>query len=243
MKVTVRLFAGLRERAGTERVELEVDDSIDLLGLKRALEKRHPALGKLQGVRGVLGTSYVDDRTAIPAGSEVALIPPVSGGSGGSAETERSLREGVFELSAQPLDPESARVRVSDPAFGAALVFVGSAREKNRSKDVVRLDYEAFSAMAEAEMARIFHECRQRFGPPAAPSGTASGELELYMLVLHRTGAVEVGEPSVVVAVASPHRDAAFRAARFLIDELKRRVPLWKKELYADGEHWIGEGG
>ncbi len=237
MKVTVRLFAGLRERAGTERVELEVQDSIDLLGLKRALEKRHPALGKLQGVRGVLGTTYVDDRTAIPAGSEVALIPPVSGGSGGS-----SLREGVFELSAQPLDPERARARVSHPSCGAAVVFVGSAREKNRSKDVVRLDYEAFSAMAEAEMACIFRECRQRFGPPAAPSGTDSGELELYMLVLHRTGAVEVGEPSVVVAVASPHRDAAFQAARFLIDELKQRVPLWKKELYADGEHWIGEG-
>jgi molybdopterin synthase catalytic subunit len=99
---------------------------------------------------------------------------------------------------------------------------------------VVRLDYEAFPAMAESEMAHVFEECRARIAG-------ADPRHALRMLVLHRTGTVAVGEPAVVVAVASPHRDAAFQAARFLIDELKARVPLWKREVYADGHHWIGE--
>ncbi len=245
MRIVVRLFAGLRERSGKERLELEVPEGLDLAGLERELERRHPELGPLAGVRGVLGTTYVDEGTRIPPGSEVALIPPVSGGSGRplhSGRAEEELRAGVFELSAAPLEPEAARARVAHPSCGASLVFVGSARKRNRAREVVRLDYEAFAAMTHSEMARIFAACRERFGPPAAKEGTDPAELELRMLVQHRTGAVEVGEPSVVVAVASPHRDAAFLAARFLIDELKRSVPLWKKELYADGGHWIGEG-
>jgi molybdopterin synthase catalytic subunit/molybdopterin converting factor small subunit len=240
VKIVVRLFAGLRERSGAERLELEVEEGLDLAGLKRELERRRPELGPLAGVRGVLGTSYVPESTRLAAGSEVALIPPVSGGSGRGDEA--ALRAGVFELSAAPLEPEAARARVARRTCGGTLVFVGSARERNRDKDVVRLDYEAFASMAEAEMRRIFGACRERFGPPSAPAGTDPAALELFMLVQHRTGRVEVGEPSVVVAVASPHRDAAFKAARFLIDALKRSVPLWKKELYADGGHWIGEG-
>ena len=231
----MRLFAGLRERAGTERLELEVVDGLDLGGLKRELERRHPELGPLAVVRGVVGTSYVPEPTRLAPGSEVALIPPVSGGSGGSGRgDEAALRAGVFELSAAPLEPESARARVAHRNCGGTLVFVGSARERNRGKDVVRLDYEAFAAMAEREMAHIFEDARARI---VRDDPTR----ELRMLVQHRTGTVAVGEPAVVVAVASPHRDAAFQAARFLIDELKARVPLWKKEVYADGHHWIGE--
>jgi molybdopterin synthase catalytic subunit len=123
---------------------------------------------------------------------------------------------------------------VTHPSCGAIVLFTGTARERNRDRDVVRLDYEAFAAMAESEMARLFEECRSRL---EADEGTR----RLRMLVVHRTGTVPIGEAAVVVAVASPHRDAAFQAARFLIDELKARVPLWKKEVYADGFHWIGD--
>ena len=125
------------------------------------------------------------------------------------------------------------------------MVFTGTTRERNREKDVVELDYEAFRSMAGAEMQRIFDECLQRFGPSAeAPADDALAAPEqrvLRMLTLHRIGKVGVGEPSVVVAVASPHRAPAFDAARFLIDELKTRVPLWKREVYDDGHHWIGD--
>lgn len=233
MRLSVRLFASLRERAGREQLVLEgVPPGTDVAGAKKLLEARHPELGPLQSVRGVIGTSYVPDATPLAEGEELALLPPVSGGS--PAGDDAALARGVFELWADALDPAAAQRRVEHPSCGAVVLFVGNARDRNRARDVVGLDYEAFPAMAESEMSCIFEECRARI----------AGDDErhaLRMLVLHRTGAVAVGEPAVVVAVASPHRDAAFQAARFLIDELKARVPLWKKEHYADGHHWIDE--
>ena len=233
MRLRVRLFASLRERAGREFVLLEgVPAGTDVAGAKRLLEEHHPELGSLQSVRGVLGTSYVPDATPLAEGEDLALLPPVSGGSGAN-DADAALERGVFELSAAPLDPASAQARVEHRSCGAVVVFTGNARDRNRERDVVRLDYEAFPAMAGEEMTHIFEDCRARIADDAGHA--------LRMLVQHRTGTVPVGEPAVVVAVACAHRDAAFQAARFLIDELKARVPIWKKEVYADGHHWIGE--
>jgi len=238
VKLTIRLFAALRERAGSEQLELaELPDALDVAELKRILEARHPELGSLASVRGVRGTTYVSDDAMLEAGEEVSLLPPVSGG----MPEDEPLERGVFEISSEALDPELARRRVTHASCGATVVFTGTTRARNRDQDVVRLDYEAFDVMARTEMERILADCLARFGPPAEERGGAPDERRLRMLVLHRTGTVEVGQPSVVVAVASPHRDAAFSAARFLIDELKRTVPVWKKERYADGHHWIGD--
>jgi len=236
MQITVRLFAGLRERAGAERLTLErLADGLDVAGLKRALEQRHAELGPLAGVRGVLGTRYVHDGTPLEDGQEVSLLPPVSGGS----SPREALEEGVFEISGEELDPAAIRRRLASARCGAIVLFTGTTRATNRGKRVERLDYEAFAAMAETEMGAIFAECNARFGPAAAGSEPESRALR--MLAVHRTGTVRVGDPSIVIGVASPHRDAAFQACRFLIDQLKERVPLWKKEVYADGHHWIGE--
>ena len=240
MRLSILLFAGLRERAGRERLELEdLPDGLDVGALKRVLAERYPEWGSLEQVRGVLEGTYVPDATALSAGQEVALLPPVSGGSPGAEEP--ALERGVFEISPDPLEPAAVWERVAHPSCGAVCVFTGTTRQRNRDQAVVRLDYEAYGSMASSEMTAIFAGCLERFGPPSAESGRDGVELALRMLVQHRTGRVEVGEPSVIVAVASPHRDAAFLAARFLIDELKARVPLWKKEIYADGHHWIGE--
>lgn len=234
MRLTVRLFASLRERAGRERLLLEgVPPGTNVAGAKRLLEERHPELGSLQSVRGVLGTSYVADTTPLSEGAELALLPPVSGGSGAERGEDEALARGLFELSAEPLDAAAAQTRVEHPSCGAVLVFTGNARDRNRAREVVRLDYEAFPAMAEQEMAHVFEDCRARIAEDAGHA--------LRMLVQHRTGTIPVGAPAVVVAVACAHRDAAFQAARFLIDELKARVPIWKREVYADGHHWIGE--
>lgn len=242
VKLEVRLFAVLRARVGKECLVLEgLPEGADVRAAKARLAELHPEIGSLEGVRGVLGTEYVADDTPLREGAPLALLPPVSGGE--ASEDER-LARGVFELSAEPLDPESARRRVSHPSCGGAVVFTGTTRERNRERDVEHLDYEAFAEMAGAEMGRIYARCLERFGPASGAEdehGNRGDELALRMLTLHRTGRVDVGEPSVVVAVASPHRDAAFRACRFLIDELKASVPLWKKESYGDGEHWIGE--
>jgi molybdopterin synthase catalytic subunit len=237
VNVSVRLFAALRERAGTDQLRLEgLPDDLDVAGLKRELERRHPELGDLGYVRGVLGTRYVDDATPVGDADEVAFLPPVSGGAPAPGTGEdAALLAGIFELSADPLDPAACQRRVAHPTCGGVVLFTGTTRERNRGQDVARLDYEAFAAMAGPEMARIFAECRERF------AGEGDPELTLRMLCQHRTGVVEVGQPSVAIAVASPHRAAAFDACRFLIDTLKERLPVWKKEIYGDGHHWIGD--
>lgn len=232
MQLSVQLFASLRERAGSSRLELgELPEPLDIAGLKRLLELRHPELGSLAHVRGVLGTSYVDDDTRLEPGALVSLLPPVSGG---EWSEDAALSQGVFELHAHPLDASAAARRVAHPSCGALCTFVGVTREHSRGRQVVRLEYEAFEAMTGPEMARIFERCR-------AEHSADERERALRMLCWHRTGAVAVGEASVVIAVASPHRALAFDACRFLIDELKRSLPIWKKELYADGEYWVGE--
>ena len=249
MDVTIRLFAGLRERAGSEVLTLVgLPASLDVAGLKRELEARHPELGSLAGVRGVIGTSYVLDDTPLTGDEDLSLLPPVSGGAPPAPDegTEDAawgarLEAGVFELHAAPLDPLDAQRVVTHPSCGALVLFTGVTRETNRARQVVELDYSAFDEMAGAEMGAIYAECRKRFGPGALDGEGAPAERRLRMLTRHRTGVVGVGEPSIVIAVASPHRDAAFAACRFLIDELKARVPLWKRELYSDGHHWIGE--
>lgn len=241
MHCRVEFFAGLRERAGRDGMDLEdLPDGLTIDGLKALLTERHPELGALSGVRAVLGTAYVTDDAAVPAGATVHLLPPVSGG--GDDEVD-DLESGVFELWAHPLDPGAALARVGHPGCGGNVVFTGTTRSTNRDQQVERLDYEAFGRMCGPEMARIFARCVAAWGPPsAAAAGRAPEQRRVRMLVQHRTGEVAVGEPSVVVAVASPHRDAAFGAARFLIDALKESLPVWKKECYADGHHWVGEG-
>lgn len=231
MRVSVRMFAGLRERCGAARLELDLDERADVAALKRRLEALYPSLGSLAGVRVAVDRAYADDSTALHAEQEVALIPPVSGGSG---EAER-LERGIFELSEHELDPAACQRRVEGPSFGACVLFCGNARDHSRGRAVVGLHYEAYAEMLEPEMGRIFAEClAQAREPDGSPA-------RLRLLVVHRVGEVAIGRPAVVIAVASRHRDAAFAAARFLIDTLKARLPMWKRETYPDGAVWIGD--
>jgi MoaE-MoaD fusion protein len=123
------------------------------------------------------------------------------------------------------------------PAFGALAVFTGHTRDFSRGRRVLYLDYEALDEMTGPEMGRIFAEALQNFGPFAG----AGAPRPLRMLVQHRVGRVAPAEPSVLVGVASPHREAAFSVCRFLLDSLKERLPVWKKECYEDGHHWVGD--
>ncbi len=236
MDLKVQLFAALRARAGASTLELRgLPEGLDVAGLKRELARLHPELGSLEHVRGVIGTNYVRDDARVPVGEVVSLLPPVSGGAAEShADTDEALARGVFELCAGALDAASASARVAHTSCGAICTFVGATREHSRGQRVVRLEYEAFEAMTGPEMARIFERCR-------AELEADSGARALRMLCQHRVGVVGVGEPSVVISVTSPHRDLAFRACRFLIDELKASLPVWKKEIYEDGESWVGD--
>jgi molybdopterin synthase catalytic subunit len=219
MRITVRLFAGLRERAGRAIVELE-----DV----RAVADVWPRLDSVIGGWGdepggllyAVNREYVGREHVLADGDEVALIPPVSGG---------ELSGGSFRLVPDPLDVGAVLRAVESPDAGAIASFVGTVRRRSRERDVLHLDYEAYEEMAEEMLARLGAELTERHGLTA-------------VAIHHRLGRVEIGEPSVVIAISAPHRGAALDACREAIETLKTSIPLWKKEVYDGGEEWIGQG-
>ena len=211
MKVRVRLFAGLRERAGSGDVEIELPEGAIVADVWPALSLGNEPPGILFAVN----RAYTDRARPLGGGDEVALIPPVSGGS--------------FRLSEEPLSLEAAVAEVGRDDAGAIATFVGTTRRRSRDRDVLYLEYEAYEGMAEQVMETL--------------AETLKGRHDLCEVVIHhRVGRVEIGETSVVIAVSAPHRADALAACREAIDELKVSVPLWKKELYEGGEEWIGRG-
>jgi molybdopterin synthase catalytic subunit len=203
MQVSVRLFAGLRERAGAETVALELPEGGRVADVLKRLE------GVTDGVPVVMAVNreYAEAVTELHPGDELALIPPVSGGSLGTLHVR---------VTNEPLALDPLIERVSDPRAGAIVSFLGVTRE------VPELEYEAYVEMAEKEIAGIVQRAVERHGLCAAAAE-------------HRVGAVPLSEPSVAVVASAPHRDSAFAGAREMIDEIKARVPIWKKE---DGE-WV----
>ena len=207
MEVEVRLFATLRERAGRDRIALDLSEGATVADALAAAAQE-PGLDEVLAtmpVRVALNREYVADTTPISDGDEVALIPPVSGGEAAAAR----VRVGT-----EPLSVERLAAVVGRPGAGATVVFCGTTRE------VDRLEYEAYTEMAEQRIEAILADCVARHGLEAAAAE-------------HRTGAVALGEPSVVVAVSAPHRGAAFAGAREAIDRIKAEAPIWKLEVEA----------
>jgi molybdopterin synthase catalytic subunit len=204
MQVRVRLFATLRERAGASELELELPDGA-LVG--DALEHLRELTDGVPVVMAV-NQEYADAQLELHGGDEVALIPPVSGGS--------EIASVHVRVTDQPLALDPLIERVRDPRAGAVVTFLGVTRA------VPQLDYEAYIEMAERKMAEIVALAVERHGLCAA-------------VAEHRIGTVPLSDPSVAVAVSAPHRGEAFAGAREIIDEIKARAPIWKKE---EGE-WV----
>jgi MoaE-MoaD fusion protein len=209
MPVTVRLFAGLRERAGWSQRELE--------GLERVADV-WPALELGEEPGGLLyavNREYAEPGQELRDGDEVALIPPVSGG--------------AFRVTEEPLSLDAAVAEVVDERAGGIATFTGTVRRQSRGREVLHLEYEAYAEMAEDVITQLAAEL--------------DGAHDLCGIAIHhRVGRVEIGEPSVVIAVSAPHRQDALAACREAIDRLKETVPLWKKEVYEGGEEWLGRG-
>jgi molybdopterin converting factor subunit 1 len=212
VNVRVRLFAVLRERAGRDSIEIEVADGAtvaDALEELAATPSLAETLARLP-VRMAVNRAYASEQTQLAPGDELALIPPISGGAAPHAR-----------VTAEPLSLEALSRMVGSPGAGAVVTFQGVTRE------VSRLDYEAYREMAEERIAAILAECAERHGLEAIAAE-------------HRIGSVPLGEASVIVAVSAAHRGEAFAGAREAIDRIKAEVPIWKREVEADGAaRWV----
>lgn len=229
MQVTVRLFAGLRERAGTDSIVVTLPDGAGAT-VQSAIDAVSATIdGGLQ-VRGhvmlALNREYVEPSHAVKNGDEIALVPPVSGGTAAEVGLPESFQNVL--ITADPLDPEPLTRHVTTDQDGAIVTFLGVTRDHNAGRKVEYLEYEAYRPMADEQINVIIDEMKARW---------EIGKVA----VAHRTGRVDIGETSMVVAVSAPHRKPAFEAALYFIDRLKEIVPIWKKEFFEGGEVWIGE--
>lgn len=216
MALTLLYFAGAREAAGTARETLD-ERPATVGALRRLLAERHPALSRvLPRCRIAVDEELVDDASPLPDRGEVAVLPPVSGGSG------------PFALSDRPLDLGEVVRAVRGTSRGAVVTFTGEVRAESKGKRVVRLEYEAYPPMAERKLREIGERLGREHGAEVA--------------IVHRLGRLEPGEAAVVVACAAPHRTPAFRACEAAIELLKKDVPIWKREVFEDGSQWVGLG-
>jgi MoaE-MoaD fusion protein len=218
LRVTLLYFAAARERAGVPRETVELSDGATAADAREAACAAHPGLRAIADrLRLAVDQEFSPAERALRDGSEVAFIPPVSGGAGA-----HRVSDGALSVE----DPVAA---VSGTDCGAIVTFIGTVRATNRGREVVRLEYEAYPEMALRVFARIEDEARSRW------PGTR-------LSIHHRVGTLEPGALSVVIAAASPHRADAFSAARHAIEELKKDAPIWKREHYRDGSEWVGLG-
>ena len=219
MRIHARFFAYYREQLGRSDAWVELAEGDDVRALWQALTADRPRLTALWASTAVaINGEYAGREAALKDGDEVAFLPPVSGGAPRCRLTEA------------PIDLALLQGEVTASRYGGIAVFLGIVRETSPTgKRVEYLEYEAYAGMAEAEMERIAVEMDGRW------DGCA-------VAIVHRTGRLAIGEASVAIAVATPHRAAAFEACRYAIDRIKETVPVWKKEVFADGSQWVGMG-
>src|SRR6185437_4570637 len=247
MRVQILFFGQLKEVAGRERDTLELPEGARVADLLRRYAEVKPALQPYYDVMAVaLNQEYSQAGAALHEGDEVALIPPVSGGRGedlrGKANTpgeaaltperEKAARSGdpgardaKIEIVWEKIDSHAVVEAIKRPEDGAVAVFEGIVRNHSRNRRTLYLDYEAYEPMALKKLEGLADQARAQFAVRE-------------VAIMHRLGRLEIGETSVLIVVASAHRGAAFDACRWLIDTLKKTVPIWKKEHFEDGAVW-----
>ena len=230
--VKVLFFGAARDAVGDSEVDLVLKGaSTAATAFEEVLEK-YPDLRRFgRSLLLAVNQEYATSDREVHDGDELAVFPPVSGGTGSAGILPAStFARDFFELTTQPIDVGAVARRVVLPECGATVTLDGYAREWTRGRRTLYLIYEAYAPMAQSELERLGREAHERF------------EIA-HIGIVHRTGRLEIGETSVVIAVSAPHRRAAFEACEWAIRELKRTVPIWKKEIFEDGEVWVeGEG-
>jgi MoaE-MoaD fusion protein len=220
MRVRVLFFGQLKEITGIAQEDAELSEGARVEDLFERYGRRFPRLAEFRAsVAASVNQEYTLWRAPLSSGDEVAFLPPVSGGQ------QAALAEDILQLVRQPIQPREIIESLKAPEDGAVVVFDGFVRNNFKGRRTLYLEYEAYEPMAYAQMRRIAAEIRAKFA------------IHRFAIV-HRLGRVEIGESSVLIAVSSPHRAAAFDACRWAIDTLKRTVPIWKREYFAGGAAW-----
>jgi len=220
MHIQILYFAIFRDRIGAEGETLDMPEGATVADALEFLSNKHSSITAMRGrFRTAQNQEMVSEDSLLHDGDELALIPPVAGGS--DARYARIL--------STPLSLDRVVAEVSSDGMGGIVTFVGQVRDHNEGHEVVRLEYEAYEDMANKVMSRLCDEIESEI------SGCR-------LAVEHRVGVLAIGDAAVAIAAAAPHRAQAFDACRRLIDRLKEHVPIWKKEVSPSGEEWLGSG-
>lgn len=222
MRVRVLLFGQLRDLIGRREESLDLPSGATLASVTDHYARQFPAFLAIQAaIACSVNQEYASGSAILKEGDEVGLLPPVSGGK----SSESTLESAHCAIVREPINTRALADSIKAAEDGAVAVFEGIVRNHSRGRRTLYLDYEAYESMALHEMQRLAEAARERF---------AVREVRL----VHRLGRLEIGETSVLIAVAAAHRAAAFEACRWLIDTLKKTVPVWKKEYFEDGAIW-----
>jgi molybdopterin synthase catalytic subunit/molybdopterin converting factor small subunit len=222
MRVKVLLFGQLKDIVGRQEDLLDLEPGSRLSTVMTHYAEQYPSFqGLNNSIACSINQEYAQGSAVLNEGDEVGLLPPVSGGRSKVEE----LRSEHCAIVREPIDLREIKKVLEHPEDGAALFFEGVVRNNTRGRRTQYLDYEAYDSMALSEMERLSQAALQQF------------KVRDVCLV-HRLGRLQIGETSVLIGVASVHRAAAFEACRWLIDTLKKTVPIWKKEYFEDGAVW-----
>ena len=217
MKVRVISFGALKDWLGAAEQAVELPKGATVAGLVEILNGCRP-LPLHRGVAISVNAEFSSATHVLNDGDEVGLLPPVSGGTGGTPE-------GLTMLTLEPIDAAKIIASAKQGEDGAVVAFDGIVRNQTRGRKTLYLDYEAYEEMAAKQIDELARQARSQFGVR-------------HVTIVHRLGRLQIGESSVLIVVASAHRGQAFDACRWIIDTLKKTVPIWKKETFADGAVW-----
>ena len=225
IRVRVLFFGGAKDTVGTNSLGLSLDSPATLATASATLLDKFPELKRFgRSLLFAVNQEYSTPDTEIADNDELAVFPPVSGGSG--TVCDYRCPHDFFELTTDAIDVGAVARRVVLPECGATVTLDGYARKWTAGRETEYLVYEAYEPMALSELEKLGAAAHKQF------------EIA-HVGIVHRTGRLEIGETSVVIAVSAPHRHAAFEACEWLIKELKRTVPIWKREVFQDGEVWV----
>ena len=221
ISIKVRLFAALKEIIGKNQLDLQIPEGSTVKDVIAVIEETYPAVKKIIKIsKYAVNMEYIETEKKLAEGDEITIIMPVSGGVYSASEMSMHI-----EITGEKIDDAKVLDFVSDISAGSVLLFNGTVRDNDDGRPVEYLYYEAYEEMAVKEIKKLIVAAFNKYNI-------------LKVCVIHRTGKMDAGEISISIGVSSPHREDSYIASKFLIDNIKETVPVWKKEMFEEGGRW-----